>query len=356
MAHELDPTLSVPEQAADWWVLLHSESATSADHREFGEWVARSPERVQAYLQTARLHQALQSGSVRWPDTPPEVLIRESQQAGANVVPLSPVASEPPRGSSRSRSRPRFRFAVGLAAVLLLGVGSAWLVLTSPQQFKTKFGEERSILLDDGSRVTLNTESTIQVELDKHHRLVRLMKGEALFDVARDPRRPFDVRTGSALLRVVGTQFNVDQRPDQTVITVLEGRVQVASEAARETAALPPGGLVLASGDRIVVTRAGLGVPLHGVNVAAATSWTQHQLIFEHRPLGEVATEFNRYNRDKVVIEGAALERQEVTGVFQSNDPVSFVAFLTSIPGVHIRKGADGAHIVAAPDAARAGR
>ena len=345
MAHDIDSTLPIPEQAAEWWVLLHSDEASPADHREFGEWVARSPERVAAYLQTARLSNALQSGTIRWPDTTPEVLIREAQQPSQNVLPFLPGASVTSQPEQRGRTGLRARWGLALAATLIIGIGSpVWFVLTSPQQYKTKFGEERSILLDDGSRVTLNTSSTIEVELGKRSRVVRLVEGEALFDVAHDPGRPFDVRADSAVLRAVGTQFNVDLRPSQTTVTVVEGRVQVGSA------------LILGAADRVVITKAGPGTPVHGANVAAATSWMQHQLVFEHRPLREVAAEFNRYNRDKVVIVGAQLEQQEVTGVFQSNDPASFVAFLASIPGVQIRAGANGAHIVAAQDAAPAGR
>lgn len=357
MAHEIDPALSIPEQAAEWWVLLHSDGASPADHREFGEWVARSPERVAAYLQTARLSNALQSGTVRWPDTSPEILIREARQPSQNVLPFSPGASVRSQRERRNPTGLRSRLGLALAATLIIGIASpVWFVLTSPQQYKTRFGEERSILLDDGSRVTLNTASRIEVELGKRSRVVRLVEGEALFDVAHDPGRPFDVRAGSAVLRAVGTQFNVDLRPSQTTVTIVEGRVRVGSETTPGTLASPPDALILAAGDRVVITEEGPGTPLHGTNTAAATSWTQHQLVFEHRPLLEVAKEFNRYNRDKVVIIGAQLEQEEVTGVFQSNDPASFVAFLASIPGVQIREGADGAHIVAAHGAAPAGR
>jgi transmembrane sensor len=83
------------------------------------------------------------------------------------------------------------------------------------------------------------------------------------------------------------------------------------------------------------------------VNVAASVAWTQRQLMFEHRPLSEVAEEFNRYNRDRIEIESPELRRQEVTGVFEAEDPGSFVAFLSNIPGVEIREGENGAHIVA---------
>jgi transmembrane sensor len=162
------------------------------------------------------------------------------------------------------------------------------------------------------------------------------------------------VRAGNALLKDVGTQFNVDMHSNGTTVTVVEGRVAVDSPGAREIAgaqadnighgAVEP--LILGANDRVLVTPAGVGAPQRGVNVAAAVAWTQRQLMFEHRPLSEVAEEFNRYNRDRIDIDSAELKRQEVTGVFEAKDPASFVAFLSSIPGVEIREGANGTHIV----------
>jgi transmembrane sensor len=183
------------------------------------------------------------------------------------------------------------------------------------------------------------------------------LQGEALFDVAHDANRPFDVQTLHGSLRAVGTQFDVDVHSGQTTVTVVEGRVAVASEAAhddrgQESKAGKSNGsqsvLVLGASDRVVITRSGPGVPQHDANVNAAISWTWHQLVFEHRPLREVAAEFNRYSRHRIEIEGADLAQQEFTGVFQSNDPDSFVEFLATIPWVEVRHDADVTHIVLA--------
>jgi transmembrane sensor len=152
----------------------------------------------------------------------------------------------------------------------------------------------------------------------------------------------------------VGTQFNVDIRSNGTTVTVVEGQVAVDSAATRESAAAQAGhgagdtveALILGAHDRVVITPAGVGAPQRGVNVAASLVWTQRQLMFEHRPLSEVAEEFNRYNKDRIDIDSAELKRQEVTGVFEAKDPASFVAFLSSIPGVEIREAANGTHIV----------
>jgi transmembrane sensor len=230
--------------------------------------------------------------------------------------------------------------ALGVVLVLLLAFGSTWFLLTAPDRYGTELGEQRSIVLKDGSRITLNTASRIEVDLGRHHRGVRLLQGEALFNVAHDAGRPFEVATGNSVLRVLGTRFDVDVRPLRTIVTVIEGRV----------ARVPPGGgaqgPVLLAGDRLIVEDSGANTIQHGVDVSTALSWIQRQLVFERRPLGEVADEFNRYNRDRIVIRADALRGEEVSGVFQSNDIASFVAFLANIPGVSVTTDRSGAHVV----------
>jgi transmembrane sensor len=359
VATDMESTSSIADQASHWWELIHSESASSTDHREFGEWVARSPERVEAYLQTARLVQAIKSPQLIWPNTAAEVLIREAKASSEAVLPFSTRRAT---AAIDGRRAPRFqRFAWGAAAVLLLGIGLTIFMLQTPLRFKTELGEQRSVLLADGSRVTLNTASEIEVNLHGRRRWVRLVKGEALFEVAHDASRPFEVRTGNAVISDVGTQFNIDMRSNGTTVTVVEGQVAVNSAGIGENGGEKSahGGpetmsqaLVLGAKDRVVITPSGLGAPQHGIDVAATVLWTQRQLMFERRSLGEVAEEFNRYNRDRIDIDSAELRRQEVTGVFEAKDPASFVAFLSSLPGVEIRVGADGAHIVSLRDRA----
>jgi transmembrane sensor len=272
-----------------------------------------------------------------WPSTPAEVLIREAKASPETVLPFSTtrVSASVGRGKARYVQR---RLAWAAAAVLLIGVGLALFMLETPQEFRTALGEQRSVLLADGSRVTLNTASTIDVNLQMGRREVRLVQGEALFEVVHDAARPFVVRAGNALLKDVGTQFNVDMHSNGTTVTVVEGQVAVGRGTVEP--------LILGANDRAVVTPAGVGAPQRGVNVAATVAWTQRQLMFEHRPLSEVAEEFNRYNKDRIDIASTELKRQEVTGVFEAKDPASFVEFLSSIPGVEIQEGANGTHIV----------
>jgi transmembrane sensor len=389
MDRESDSSASISEQAAQWWAQLHTEDTSANDHREFGKWVAKSPDRIEAYLEIVGLMRALKSRSVRWPGTPVDVLIRAAK--GSPSEPVALFSSEVADGTDRSlaEQEPAPRVAqstsaratnqtrptgawLAAAAIVLAVLATSWFVLTSPQHYQTKFGEQRSILLDDGSRVTLNTGSKIEIDLGSKRRIVRLLAGEALFDVAHDSTRPFDVFAGKTVLRAVGTEFNVDMRPSQTTVTVLEGRVAVVqtSEAAAlgsvEPAAphqggtieptlgkesprdfpAPRGALMIGAAERIVITSAGTSRPQHVANLAATTSWTERRLVFERRPLSEVADEFNRYSRERIIIESPQLRNQEVTGVVQSDDPASFLSFLSGVPGVEVHEGADGTRIV----------
>lgn len=361
----------ISEQASRWWVILNSEDVTPSDHQEFAEWVSRSPERIAAWLQTERLMRALQSNDIRWPETLPEELIRAARSAGTEVQFIRPDLA-PRAGEARATGRHRTQAkgmlrrivpAVGIAATALVAVVSGWLFLHGPQQYQTALGEQHSIVLDDGSLVTLNTASQIEVDLGKDLRQVRLLAGEALFQVAHDKARPFEVVVDGATVRAVGTQFNVDRRAAQTIVTVIEGKVAVSplSKSRSSSSSTTDGDKRGASGaldavyllpaERLVIKDSRVSVPEPVANLAATTAWVQRLLIFERRPLGEVAEEFNRYNRQRIEIDSPELRGKEVTGVFQANNPDSFITFLSNIPAVTVRKADDGTHIVTARSA-----
>jgi transmembrane sensor len=350
MTREKELTGPIGEQASAAWETFHgAEQASAGEHREFAEWVARSPEHVEAYLRVSRAMSTLKSPTMVWPDTPAEELVRAAKSSTGEVALLS--RSEAPGALARDRN-PRahhMRYAYALAASLILAIGVTWYAWARPQQFETAFGEQRSILLADGSHVTLNTASKIEVDLREDRRIISLVAGEALFEVAHDPRRPFDVHTGDSILRAVGTKFDVDVRRTHTTVTVIEGIVSLTQGLSE---ALPHGNTpLLGTSDRVVIGPAGPGTPEHGVRVDAVTAWTQRKLIFEHRALGEVAEEFNRYNRRHIVIASDRLRAEKITGVFQANDPDSFISFLSGLPGVQVRGGDNGAHMVTLDEA-----
>jgi transmembrane sensor len=336
---EREELTSISQQAAHWWVELHNVDASAAEKREFREWVALAPECVEACLRIAQVHAAVSRADVRWPRTSAEDLVRDALAAPEDsVVPLRPRV---PRKREEEHRRPALRWVAGLAASVLVAASLGWwFMLARPEQFQTKVGEQHSVLLADGSRVTLNTASKIEVRLRANHRSVQLLQGEALFEVAHDAQRPFDVYAGNVVVRAVGTQFDIDRRATRTAVTVVEGRVVIA--AGSRTGTLP----VLSARDRLIVDGAGVSSLEHDVNLAETTAWTQHQLVFHRRPLGEVADEFNRYNVGRIQIRSPLLRGQEVTGTFRSNDVASFVAVLAGIPGAHVVDDGAGGYVV----------
>jgi transmembrane sensor len=340
MTRENEELTSISQQAARWWVVLHNMETSAAEKREFVEWVGRAPERVEACLRIARVHAAVSRADVGWPRTPAEELVRNALAApDDSVIPLRPNAL-PKRKEERRPSA--LRWVAGLAASIMVIAGLGWWLTPSrSEQFQTKMGEQRSVLLADGSRVTLNTASKIEVRLQADHRIVQLLQGEVLFDVAHDSERPFDVHAGHVVVRAVGTQFDIDRRATRTAVTVVEGRVAMI------VADSPTGNLpVLSAGDRVVVHGAALGALEHDINLSEVTAWTQHQLVFRHRPLGEIADEFNRYNVGRIEIRSPSLREQELTGTFSSNDVASFVAVLAGTPGVQVGDDGAGGYVV----------
>src|SRR5581483_7239884 len=152
-------------------------------------------------------------------------------------------------GRWRAKWRAPWVPALVAAALLIVSVG-AWVLMRVPTSFETEVGEQRSVVLQDGSVVTLNTSSHIDVDLRKDRRVIRLSRGEALFQVARDATRPFDVVAGPVTVQAVGTEFNVDRRDARTTVTVVEGQVRVSTQAASVPAGSAPEKM-LAAAERV---------------------------------------------------------------------------------------------------------
>jgi transmembrane sensor len=360
------------EEAAHWWTLLHGDGASGTERREFLCWVSRSPERIQAYLEMERLMAALQSPKVAWPDTPAEDLIREARSSSdaASAPPVLPRrwAADGPCAASRGRRRMSLKWKLSLGAIaagIAAGVVALWLLPlpAASQRYATGPGEQRSILLADGSRITLNSASSVDVDLGRHRRLVRLLSGEALFQVSHDPTRPFDVHADGAVVRAIGTEFDVDLQARYAAVTVLQGRVAVMSGEqaslpvpaggppttggpALQAFPAPAGALLLGVAQRVIINSAGMGNPQHVNDLSAITAWTRGQLVFESRPLGEVVAELNHSTAKRIVIVSSRLRRRQVTGVIQLDDPDSLLSFLSDVPGVVIRRAGDGTVIV----------
>lgn len=360
----------ISEDAAEWFGRLETERPSEAIRAEFVRWLTRSPVHIEEFLSVSALHHALSRELKADPEWLAGVLA-DASAPDENVVWMKDL-----RGSATGEARPRpprSRFLWKAAAVLLAAIGVAAVVkltgLTAMgrgDRFATAVGEQRQFVLSDGSDVLLNTNSEIRVRMSDELRRVDLVRGEALFSVAKDPERPFRVLDGTAAVEAIGTRFNVYHQREQTVVTVVEGRVLVS--LMEEPAQSPPAvgtvdrarpdksppisavtpdrvterGVVLDTGQMVTLRTDGTVAELAPTDVDRATSWTRGRMVFDSDTLNTVVAEFNRYNAEQLVIADPALSGRRITGIFRIDAPESFLALLSSLDDISVERNANG--------------
>jgi transmembrane sensor len=351
-------TQSIIEAANEWLVRLNDAQVMAVDEAEFEAWLRESPVHVREYLRAECLWVALEGvDPQRRVDV--DALLRDVPD---NVLPLPAsvaAAREPsPAAQAQRRLHPAW---FGVAAGLVLSVLVAWWYSTLPQtqSYATGLGEQRRLVLDDDSVIDMNTQSELTVTLSNDERSIELLGGEALFTVARDPSRPFVVRSGHATVQALGTQFNVYQRHDEVQVTVLEGRVTVASLGTRAPAANPepsapndPQSVELNAGDTAEVRP---GAPIRKtakVNTARTLAWTERRLIFDNEPLSAVVAEFNRYNPRQLVVEDAGIAAQRISAVFDADKPEALVRFLAQSAAIRVDEASPSRILIQSADQA----
>lgn len=343
-----DPATSHAMQcAAHWLSVLSDENCSEAERRQFLAWLRASGQHVDEFLRLSHLNAHCARREL-WPQTSVAELIAAAKASGdGNVATLEPVTDF----SSRGRTRKPMRLALAAAAACVfvaagLIAGHSQLAQWFAPEYVTALGEQRSITLEDGSVVELNSQSRLRTRFAKDLRAVELVNGEAIFRVAKDPNRPFRVRAGATDIVAVGTAFNVEASEARTVVTVLEGRVRVNQRAAAERSAARSAQAVrefeLAVGDQLIVARAQPAIRVSLRDTEKVTSWTERRLIFEDTPLSAVAAEFARYSSRAIRVKHASIGERKINGVFDATDPASLVEFLRADETLDIRDDSGG--------------
>lgn len=300
-------------EAAAWHARLGTTSIEAGAIDDFFEWRSQ-PGNADAYRRVDQV----------W---------RESQGLGAD-----PAIAEALEGARRRGQQPglgrRSVLISGLAgATALLVIAGAWL-WNGRGEYATDIGEQRVIQLADGSKVNLDTDSRIRVRFSNGERRIDLDHGQALFDVARAPDRPFVVYAGDARVTAVGTVFDVRRAGETVNVTLVSGVIDVA---APETVASRRR---MAAGQQARV--AGSTISTRTVDVVAETSWTAGRLIFTDIPLEEAVAEMNRYLTDKIEIDDPAIRTVSINGVFQVGDRDAFISAASDGLGLRSAPKADG--------------
>jgi transmembrane sensor len=242
---------------------------------------------------------------------------------------------------------PRWRAAsIAAAAVVMAGLGAGFIALrayepTPPaplaaepgaaRRYATKVGERTEIRLEDGSRVALNTATVLEVAYTAGRRDVRLLQGQALFTVAKNPRRPFIVTAADRRVTAVGTAFDVRLNRGQVDVVLIEGRVTVEPVRPQGLQKLLPAIArdTLDAGELLVADQADK-VTVSAADVERATSWRRGQVIFRDDTIADAVAEMNRYGETQLVIEDPRIADLRISGVFATSRDANFIAALTA--------------------------
>jgi transmembrane sensor len=230
-------------------------------------------------------------------------------------------------------SRPRMPLALAASVLLLLVVAGGYFAHAKLgwRNFETRIGDFSRIVLDDGSVIDLNTDSDVRVRIGSAKREVRLLRGEARFQVAHDKARPFVVTASDTDVRAVGTAFSVRLRESEQIdVVVSEGTVAIATARAPSVAPLTAGETAVLLPDHVSISR------VEPQLLERRFAWTSGKLQFRGETLDEAVSEFNRYNRRHLALADASLASLRVGGTFQATDPESFAAALSSAFGLKV--------------------
>jgi transmembrane sensor len=349
------------DEATDWFGRLQDNEVSAEDRDAFAHWLCASPEHVREYLALRSLcsdvselplHRSVEDSLDAVRQIRAENVVSLPSAEGMRLddrsIPGAGARSVTPPSWSRIRSRSRaVRCAAAVASFAILVLGVLWWAHQDPNlaTYTTFIGEQKSFLLPDGSVVTLNAVSKLHIRYNERCRDVQLLSGEALFSVAKNARRPFRVLSGDSVIQAVGTRFDVYHRRADTIVTVVEGTVEIHKSTegtapgpsttpedknesrkieARDTS--PPVRISRGQRARIVAPDATINVSM--LDPAVDTAWRERRLIFESRPLAEAVAEFNLYNATPIEIVDGALKKVQVSGAFYADDPNSFVLFL----------------------------
>ena len=307
------PSDEIRAAAAAWIAQLHDERRSPDLEARVHAWLAESEQHRRAFNRMTLVWE--RSGLIRL-------------RAG---------------GAAAERAPPRYRFtawqvtawkAMAAASLVLAAfVGASWW---RDSAVATGVGQQQVRLLPDGTRVVLNTDTRIEVNYDDGARRVRLIHGEAWFDVSKRPAWPFLVRVDGEEIRALGTSFIVrhDDLQDFSV-TLVEGRISVAPAGPKDPAAVPTP-QVLTPGQRLIIARNHVAVDRP--ELTRITAWERGRVEFEDTPLGDAANEMNRYSKTHLAVADDKVAQLRIGGVFRAGDTDEFVRVVAAAFGLRAER------------------
>lgn len=327
----------VEHEAAQWVTLCDRRTLTSEEVAAFEAWKAESPRHVEA----------LENARAAWDafDGLPALDVFS--------LPPEPIEYTSP-ALKRGVSRRGVAAAIAAGLALVVAGGVAWKLKPShqpPQRqvFRTALGEQKTVTLSDGSSIVLNTESLVEVDYSGFVRAIRLVAGEAYFEVEHDANRPFIVHAGEDMVRAVGTAFAVYLKGESVEVTVAEGRVALMPENADGIGAsieAAPSAEV-AAGERATLIKSSAPQVKQIAEPALARqlSWRTGLLSFAGEPLSVVIDEVSRYTDYEIEVVEPSINSIPIGGSFRVGEVDEFLLALEGafnikvehVQGNHVR-------------------
>jgi transmembrane sensor len=303
------------DAAVHWAIRLDGEPLTIDEQEALDAWILDDERRRGALLRAEAALAFLDRG-------------RALSEAGTEI-----------EGADRSPNLGRRGFLVGasLSAMVATVAFGLFLVPSGPTTYQTALGEVRRVPLADGSIASINTDSKLAVAMQKNRREVKLQSGEAWFQVAKDKARPFIVEAGQVRVEAVGTAFSVRRRDTGADILVTEGVVEVWINGARAAHKR------IAAGSRTFVR--GESSAIKAINasddVERQLAWRTGELALNGETLAHAASELNRYNHRKLLIDDPQLGQKPLVGYFRTDQPESFGRAVAAMLGARVEVEGD---------------
>lgn len=296
------------DEAANWHARLRSPECTTVDREAFEQWCIEDPANIDIWLEMSQLI--------------------ELESELRNDLPIRSATRAAVRGSAHQREAQRQRrgFLYAAAAMLSIAIGlGSWYTSTqniSFNRYATTVGEQREFILDDGTRIKLDTDSVVSARFDHRSRRLDIERGRVDIVVAEDPDRALEVIAGRGFVRDIGTHFQVARIADNVIVTLLEGAVGVRlSESLSDET-------MLLAGQQISYGTKGALHAVRRADLDIAQGWTKGELVFKEARLDELLVELNRYSTKPLRLSDPALGAQKISGVFHVNDRASLLKAL----------------------------
>ena len=322
------------EEAAEWCWRLADGVLEPGDQETFDRWLHADPRHREAFENVATV----------WHGT--DAIAEMPGFLSLRAKALTTMERARNSGYIATRQARVQRGFAAAAAILLMIVSSVWYFQSGPDIYSTGIGERQVVRLEDGSKISLDASSRVEVDYSAERRSLTLERGRAKFDVAKDPLRPFAVTAANKTVIATGTSFSVELLRKQVRVLLYEGNVAVLDRPEAATSISPtgpahsdrPADRVLRPGDELVADIASDAATIASSDVERSLSWEGGRLSFIDEPLASAVERVNRYSDTPIVVSDPVAGRLLINGVFDAGDTDSFVSGVASLYPITVRR------------------